>query len=182
MESSEAAICESCDHLLGADSVFCPMCGTKRVTSNISEGPSTPSRRGAKKIIEGGKNRVFPCSSNKFPTVVDSVEEWLAQSGYNVQRLITENGDILLQVERQGSWRKLIANSIALNVLLSHNQDSLSVSIGSGRWLDKAAIGAVALVFALPIALAGLTATGVGTWKQYRLPDKIMAFIEGKCH
>jgi len=77
-----------------------------------------------------------------------------------------------VQVSKRGSWRKVIGMSTALNVLLDHDGTALTVEIGAGRWIDKAAAGSVSL-FLWPLAVTA----AIGAWNQTKMPEKVFSFI-----
>jgi hypothetical protein len=47
------------------------------------------------------------------------------------------------------------------------------VEIGAGKWIDKAAGGAVGMFLLWPLAFTA----GFGAWQQIKMPDKIFEFI-----
>jgi len=103
----------------------------------------------------------------------ESLVNWLSAQNFNSQMLKTENGVTLIQVEKQGGWRKAIGMSTALNVSLCQNGDELTVEIGAGRWIDKAAVGTVSLLILWPLAVTA----AIGAWDQMKMPDKIFQFV-----
>jgi hypothetical protein len=61
----------------------------------------------------------------------------------------------------------------SLNILFHHSVDTLTVEIGAGKWIDKAAVGVVSMLVLWPLAVTA----GFGAWEQSKLPEKIFDFI-----
>jgi hypothetical protein len=64
--------------------------------------------------------------------------------------------------------------SSALNIILDHRDDDLTVEIGAGQWMDKAAVGAVSLFVLWPLAVTA----AIGVWSQMKLPEQIFSRLE----
>jgi len=63
--------------------------------------------------------------------------------------------------------------STSLNVAFHQQGDTLTVDIGAGKWIDKAAAGAVSMVILWPLAVTA----GFGAWEQMKMPDRIFDYI-----
>ncbi|MCP4002265.1 MAG: hypothetical protein GY727_15250, partial [Gammaproteobacteria bacterium] len=92
------------------------------------------------------------------------------------QQIITEDEDILLQIAKKGTWRKFTGKSTALNIVFKQTKGNLTVEIGAGRWIDKAAVGTVSMFVLWPLAVT----SGIGAWQQIKTPDKVFDFIENR--
>jgi len=119
------------------------------------------------------QSKSFSCRSERFPELVGAVRAWLETQNFNCQKLTTEDGGTLIQIEKSGGWRKLIGMSTALNIIFRQVENTVNIEIGAGRWLDKAAAGAVSLVLLWPLALTA----GIGAWQQTQMPEKIYQYI-----
>jgi hypothetical protein len=64
----------------------------------------------------------------------------------------------------------------SLNILFHQFDDTLTVEIGAGKWVDKAAVGTVSLLILWPLAITA----GMGAWEQMKMPDKIFDFIAAR--
>jgi hypothetical protein len=64
----------------------------------------------------------------------------------------------------------------SLNILFTQAGDALTVEIGAGKWLDKAAVGAVSLIVLWPLAFTA----GFGAWEQMKMPDKVFGYIASR--
>lgn len=104
--------------------------------------------------------------------------DWLEREDFNTQVLETEEGDTLIQVEKQGSWRNLVGMSTALNIVLNQGDEELYVEIGAGKWVDKAAVGVVSLFILWPLAVTA----ALGAWEQTKMPERIFGYISDYVH
>lgn len=117
--------------------------------------------------------RSFSCPPTHCSEVVASTRNWLTGEDFNCQQLQTEDGGILLQIAKAGNWRKFVGMSTALNIVFRQVGNTLTVDIGAGRWIDKAAAGTVSLFILWPLAVTA----GIGAWQQMKMPDRIYEHI-----
>ena len=75
----------------------------------------------------------------------------------------------MLPIEKMGGWRKYVGMSTALNIVFRQVENTVNVEMGAGRWMDKAASGAVAYFIFWPLALMA----GIGAWRQIKMPDRV---------
>ncbi len=166
--------CSSCGKEIKGDTHFCVECGNKTEGSPLKK-PAT-SRVGKKR-----KTRRFTCSEELFPSVVAALKNWLAEQKFEVQQLMTEDGKTLIQLKRAG-WRSVVGMSVALNVIFAQEENAMTVSIGEGRWIDKALVGVVAFsVVAVGVGVPLMITAGVGAWKQVKMTNQIFEFIGTQC-
>ncbi len=102
------------------------------------------------------------------------MQKWLEESGFKQQRLTTEDGGTLIQIEKIGGWKKLVGMSTALNIIMHQVENTVNVQIGAGRWADKAVVGAVSMVVLWPLAVTA----GFGAWQQAKMPERIFGYID----
>jgi serine/threonine protein kinase len=121
----------------------------------------------------GNQYRRYQAPGLKLSELVEKLEIWLRSEGFNAQNLKTESGATLVQIEQQGSWRKLVGMSTALNIILDLRGDELTVEIGAGQWLDKAAAGVVSLFVLWPLAVTA----AIGAWNQMKMPERIFGRV-----
>ena len=119
------------------------------------------------------QSKSFPCSSSRFPELISSTQSWLSGEGFTCQKLQTEDGGTLLQIEKVGGWRKFVGMSTALNIVFHRVENALNVEIGAGRWIDKATTGAVAYFILWPLAVTA----GIGAWQQLKMPERVFEHI-----
>ena len=118
--------------------------------------------------------RSFPIEDQSVGELVVVLREWLGREGFNSQTLQSEDGATVIQVSKQGGWRKLVGMSTALNVVLRNNSSSLLVEIGAGRWIDKASVATVSLFILWPLAVT----SAIGAWQQMKMPERILEQIQ----
>ena len=119
------------------------------------------------------QSKTFHCPGTRFPGLIAATQSWLSGEGFKCQKLQTENGGTLLQIEKVGGWRKFVGMSAALNIVFHQVENTVNVEIGTGRWMDKAATGTVGFFFLWPL---GVT-TGIGAWQQMKLPERVFEHI-----
>ena len=119
------------------------------------------------------QSKTFHCLSSGFSELIASTQSWLAGEGFKCQKLQTEDGGTLLQIEKVGGWRKFVGMSTALNIVFHQVENTVNVEIGAGRWVDKATTGAVAYFLLWPLAVSA----GIGAWQQLKMPERVFAHI-----
>jgi hypothetical protein len=117
--------------------------------------------------------RQFPAPHLDLATLISDLQTWFQGQSFNCQTLQTEDGGTLLQIEKQGGWRKFAGMSTALNIVLRRKERDLEVEIGAGKWIDKAAAGAISLFVLWPLAVTA----AFGAWEQSNMPGKVFDFI-----
>ncbi len=119
------------------------------------------------------QSKTFLCPSSRFPELITSTQSWLLGEGFKCQKLQTEDGGTLLQIEKVGGWRKFVGMSTALNIVFHQVENTVNVEIGAGRWIDKAASGTVAYFILWPLAVTA----GIGAWQQMKMPARVFDHI-----
>jgi hypothetical protein len=61
----------------------------------------------------------------------------------------------------------------SLNIVFTQSVDMMTVEIGAGKWIDKAAVGTVSMFILWPLAVTA----GIGAWEQMKMPDKVFDYI-----
>ncbi len=119
------------------------------------------------------KMQSFHCPYSLYQDLILSTQNWLGGEGFKHQKLMREDGGTLIQIEKQGGWKKLIGMSTALNIVFRQVDNTVNVEIGEGRWADKAIVGTISLVVLWPLAVTA----GFGAWQQAKMPERIFAHI-----
>lgn len=117
--------------------------------------------------------RTFHAPDIDLSDLARNLQDWYQSQRFNVQMLDVHGGGILVQASKSG-WRNAVGISSALNVVLRQDGSTLSVEIGAGKWLDKAAVGVVSLFILWPL----LVTTAWGSWRQSQLPKQTYDFIQ----
>ena len=63
--------------------------------------------------------------------------------------------------------------STSLNVVFHQSGNNLTIEIGEGKWIEKAAVGAVGMAVLWPLAITA----GFGAWQQMRMPERIFDYL-----
>lgn len=163
--------CPQCQKHIEPDSQFCWSCGGSLAGLSIGIPAAQPVPGGGQ--IPGSTSRRYPCSSDDIPRVIGDVRGWLNSQDFDTQQVNTDEDSILLQVKKRGSWRDLVGMATSLNIVFHTSEDSLTVEIGAGKWIDKAAVGTVSLLILWPLAITA----GMGAWEQMKLPDRVFDYV-----
>jgi hypothetical protein len=161
----EPGLCPQCGAQVAAGARFCGACGAAVGGSGGPGGQAPPAA--------GTKRRTYNCTPNDTPRLIADIKGWLDQEGFDSQQMNTENQSLLLQVKKRGGWRDFVGMATSLNIVFHQMGDTLTVEIGAGKWIDKAAVGTVSLFILWPLAVTA----GFGAWEQMKMPDKVFDFI-----
>ncbi len=119
------------------------------------------------------QSKSFPCPSSRFSALIASTQSWLSREGFKCQKLQTEDGGTLLQIEKVGGWRKIVGMSTALNIVFHQVENTVNVEMGAGRWIDKATTGTVGFLILWPLAVIA----GIGAWQQMKMPEHVFEHV-----
>jgi len=160
-----ATDCPQCKKPVEPDWRFCLSCG--------SQLPAAPDLGSAGRI-PGSKSRRYACSADAVARIIGDVRGWLNSQDFDTQQIQADQDSVLLQIKKRGSWRDFVGMATSLNVVFHPEQDDvLTVEIGAGKWVDKAAVGTVSLFILWPLAITA----GIGAWEQMQMPEKIFDYI-----
>lgn len=143
---------------------FCRSCGTPLATQTQPGGIGK---------IPGSTSRRYACSPDDMTRVIGELRGWLNSQDFDTQQMGTDDDSLLLQIKKRGSWRDLVGMATSLNIVFHSGDDTLTVEIGAGKWIDKAAVGTVSLFILWPLAITA----GMGAWEQMKMPDRIFDYI-----
>jgi serine/threonine protein kinase len=141
--------------------------------------PAEPDRSPVPKssrapIRSGNQLRLYRAPGLRMAELTRHLQNWLRGEGFNTQDLKTEDGETLIQIQQQGSWRKLVGMETALNIVLDKRGGELTVEIGAGQWCDKVAAGVVSLFVLWPLAVTA----AIGAWNQAQMPERIFSRVD----
>lgn len=149
-----------------------PQAGTARPAPPYTSTPSAPSAPSAP-TLPNAKSRRYACRPADLPQLIADVKNWLSAEGFDSQEMKTEQQGILIQIKKRGNWRDFVGMGTSLNIVFGQTADTLTVEIGAGKWIDKAAVGTVSMFILWPLAVTA----GFGAWEQMKMPDKIFNYI-----
>lgn len=164
--------CGQCRRSAPADAKFCGGCGAALGESGGSKAV-VPVAEPHGPTVARSKSRRYACSLDENARIISDVTTWLDAQGFDSQQMPTEVNSVLLQVKKRGGWRDFVGMSTSLNIVFHESDEFLTVEIGAGKWLDKAAVGTVSMVILWPLAVTA----GFGAWEQMRLPDRIFEYV-----
>jgi hypothetical protein len=123
------------------------------------------------------EKRIFNLNGNfTFDELVRLLEQFLSVNKHlTTQKFNLDNRAILQCIDSDSSWKQFLGLDAALTIeLVLNNPDTLTVSIGNAKWLDKVGAAAAGALFFYPL----MVAAGIGAVRQAVLPAEIFAFIE----
>jgi hypothetical protein len=153
--------CSKCQEHIEPDWRFCRTCGNP-----------LPADNNAGKM-EGSTSRRYACSADDISRLISDVRGWLNSQDFDTQEMKTAAETVLLQIKKRGNWRDFFGMATSLNIMFHQGDDTLTVEIGAGKWVDKAAAGAVGIFLLPPLAITA----GIGAWEQTQMPEKIFNYI-----
>lgn len=163
--------CPRCHIQVEAESLFCQKCGAPlKKQADINRGTSESDHV---QKIPGSTSKRYSCPEHDAVQVIQDVKTWLDSEGFDTQQVSADDDSLLIQIKKRGSWRDLVGMATSLNILFHHGNDTLTVEIGAGKWVDKAAVGTVSLFILWPLAITA----GMGAWEQMKMPDRIFDFV-----
>jgi hypothetical protein len=167
--------CPRCHIQVETESHFCQKCGAPLKTP-VCEAISVSSDGDHVQKIPGSTSRRYACPEEDAIRLIEDVKSWLDSQGFDTQQVSADDQSLLIQIKKRGGWRDLVGMATSLNILFHHNNNTLTVEIGAGKWLDKAAVGTVSLFILWPLAITA----GMGAWEQMKMPEKVFDFIGGR--
>jgi hypothetical protein len=165
--------CPHCHFPIETEYRFCQRCGTALKQPQGADIIPGPSDGDHVQKIPGSTSRRYSCPEEDAIRLIQDVKSWLDSQGFDTQQLSADDQSLLVQIKKRGGWRDLVGMATSLNILFHHNAGTLTVEIGAGKWVDKAAVGAVSLVILWPLAITA----GMGAWEQMKMPDRIFDFV-----
>jgi len=168
--ASEPRLCPQCRTEFEAGSRFCRTCGA---ALGETGGARVPTPGEGVPTVAGSKSRQYTCPPGDNPRLIADVKRWLDSQQFDTQQMSTDDQGLLLQIKKRGGWRDFVGMATSLNIVFHQSGDTLTVQIGAGKWIDKAAAGTVSLFILWPLAITA----GFGAWQQMKMPEKVFDFI-----
>ncbi len=172
--SDAPKLCPRCSLAVDAGSRFCRGCGASLLDQH---GPnvslSIPEQHSQ---VARSKSRRYACAARDGSQLIAEVSGWLDTQGFDSQQMSTETQSVLLQIKKRGGWRDFVGMATSLNIVFHQLDDTLTVEIGAGKWIDKAAVGTVSMFILWPLAVTA----GFGAWEQMKMPEKVFDYIASR--
>jgi len=168
----EPRLCPQCQAPAAATARFCQVCGSSLGEPKNARMPA-PAPGPQAQAVPRSKSRRYACTPGDGSRIIGEVKSWLDSLDFDSQQMSTETGGILLQIKKRGGWRDFVGMATSLNIVFHQSSDTMTVEIGAGKWIDKAAVGTVSMFILWPLAVTA----GFGAWEQAKMPDKIFDYI-----
>ena len=121
-------------------------------------------------------NRFYPGVEADVPQLMAELQQLFADDeAYEVQTMQIASTTVL-QARKSSTLRDLTGLSAALTIKVTPEHGGTRVEIGMQKWLDKAAVAAVAVVFSMGLLLA---LPALGAYWQYKLTEDAWKTVEG---
>jgi Double zinc ribbon len=118
-------------------------------------------------------NRYYPGVEADVPQLIAELRN-IFDSPYEVQTMQV-SATTVLQARKSGTLRDITGLSTALTIKITPEQGGTRVEIGMQKWLDKAAVAAVAVMLSAGVLLA---LPALGAYWQYRVTEDAWKIIE----
>ncbi|HEX8422860.1 MAG TPA: zinc ribbon domain-containing protein [Pyrinomonadaceae bacterium] len=119
-------------------------------------------------------NRYYPGVEVDVQGLVGELRKLFDEGDYEVQTMQVAQTAVL-QVRKSGTLRDLTGLSAALTIKITPEHGGTRVEIGMQKWLDKAAVAAVAVILSAGLLLA---LPALGAYWQHKLTEDSWKVIE----
>src|SRR5947199_4069663 len=106
----------------------------------------------------------------------DLVNVYLAQ-GYQAQQFGSKD-QMLVQLKKGGDFEALLGMQAAISLTVQRTAGGVLAMVGSQKWMDKAAVGAVGIV-AFPVLWPLALTAGAGALRQANLAGQVLNMVDG---
>ena len=96
-----------------------------------------------------------------------ALQDHFSTQGYEIQ-VLGIPPEVVVQVRKRSTLRTIAGMANAVTAEFRKNRNSIVVTLGEQKWMDKAAVGALGAVVFAPL----LVTAAYGAWKQSKLPDQ----------
>src|SRR5262249_23455768 len=141
-------------------------------------GKCANDRRSRRQSRQRGRRRRATSSAAstrrawRWPTCPASCRTGSRRGASTVRVCAPREGATPCRTARRGRGA-FVGMQRALNVILRQDGDEITVEIGAGQWLDKAAAGVVSLFILWPLAVTA----AIGAWNQMKMPERIFTRV-----
>ena len=119
------------------------------------------------------QERMFYAPNVELEPLALELEGWLKGREFETQLMPLEGDGRVVQARQDRGWKAAIGLGLASNIALTRVGSNIKVEVGQGKWLDKAAVGAVGLLLLWP----ALVPAAIGAWQQSRLPEEVFSRV-----
>jgi len=124
--------------------------------------------------------RFYQSEEIDIERLASDLENMYRLQGFDAQHAGT--GDqMIVQLKKGGDLVALIGLQAALTVIIQRMTGGTVAIIGQQKWMDKAAVGAVGLVFA-PVLWPLMLTSGAGAIRQASLGNQVLNTLDGLVH
>lgn len=116
----------------------------------------------------------YPGVKADINQLIDELRTFFENSDYEVQ-VRRETPSVIVQARKSSMIRDWTGTSYALTVSIVVNQIGTQVAVGRQKWLDKAAVGAVAGILT---GGSGILLGAWGAYQQYHITEKTWNVVE----
>ena len=124
-----------------------------------------------------GKVYSYVVTKQKAFALIGRTKNWLHKEGFEAEEVLRNSDQVVLQIRKNGAWRKVAGMETALRVEFSMSEDKMKLSMKSSKWSTDKSIAMAAGWF----VFAPLCATAAyGIYEQHKTPSKIANFISSQ--
>src|SRR5579859_6904932 len=121
--------------------------------------------------------RFYQSEEIDIEQLASDLENMYRLQGYEAQHAGTRD-QMIVQLKKGGDLVALIGLQTALTVIIQRMTGGTVAMIGQQKWMDKAAVGAVGLVFA-PVLWPLMLTSGAGAIRQASLGNQVLNTLDG---
>ena len=124
-----------------------------------------------------GKVYSYRVTKQNALNLVDRTKNWLKKEGFEVQEVSSSTNQVVLQIRKNGAWRKAVGVDTALRIVFKISENKMKLSMKSSTWsTDKAIAMATGLFFFAPLCATA----AYGIYEQHKIPSKIANFVSSQ--
>lgn len=124
--------------------------------------------------------RFYQSEEIDIERLASDLENMYRLQGFDAQHAGTRD-QMIVQLKKGGDLVALIGLQAALTVIIQRMSGGTVAMIGQQKWMDKAAVGAVGLVFA-PVLWPLMLTSGAGAIRQASLGNQVLNTLDGLVH
>ena len=103
----------------------------------------------------------------------DNIAQYMIETLKLEAQTLSQGNAAIVQGRESNTVKRYIGMDKAVTAKITHCGDLLTVEVGQGKWMDKAAGAAVAWFVFWPAIVPAM----IGAFQQMQLPSKILAYV-----